>query len=108
VTVTDPIALALARARFERFETQWAQASRGESGSPAGSSFGAMLTDAINRISEMQDRASAVATAFVRGDDVELHQVMAAADEAGVALELLVELRNKVLDAYHTLVSMQG
>jgi flagellar hook-basal body complex protein FliE len=45
---------------------------------------------------------------FMRGEPVELHQVMAAAEEAGIALEMLVELRNKLTDAYRTLVNMQS
>ena len=45
---------------------------------------------------------------FLRGDPVELHQVMAAGEEAGIALEMMVELRNKFTDAYRTLISMQS
>jgi flagellar hook-basal body complex protein FliE len=32
---------------------------------------------------------------------------MAAAEESGIALEMLVELRNKFTSAYQTLVNMQ-
>jgi flagellar hook-basal body complex protein FliE len=45
---------------------------------------------------------------FMRGDPVELHQVMAATDEAGISLEMLIEVRNKFADAYRTLINMQG
>ena len=43
---------------------------------------------------------------FVRGEPVELHQVMAAAEEAQLSLEMLVELRNKLMDAYKTVMTM--
>ena len=46
--------------------------------------------------------------AFLRGDQVELHQVMAATEEAGIALEMLIEIRNKFTDAYRTLINMQS
>jgi flagellar hook-basal body complex protein FliE len=107
--VTDPIALEVARARLQDFEIRWKQAGEGrEAGASAGASFGDLLSGALNRVSEVQDRANDYAVAFARGDDVELHQVMASAEEAGIALELLAELRNKVVDAYHTLVGMQA
>jgi len=44
---------------------------------------------------------------FLRGEPVELHQVMAAGEEAGIALEIMIELRNKVTEAYRSLISMQ-
>jgi flagellar hook-basal body complex protein FliE len=106
--VNDPITFDVARARLQAFEMRWKQASEGDAGSPAATSFGELLGGALSRVSETQDRASAYAAAFARGDDVELHQVMASAEEAGIALELLAELRNKVIDAYHTLVGMQS
>jgi flagellar hook-basal body complex protein FliE len=43
----------------------------------------------------------------MRGENVELHQVMAATEEASISLDLMVELRNKVTEAYRTLVAMQ-
>lgn len=43
----------------------------------------------------------------MRGEPVELHQVMAASEEAGIALEFLVEMRNKVTDAYRSVMNMQ-
>ena len=45
---------------------------------------------------------------LVRGEGVELHQVMASAEEASLSLDLMVELRNKVTEAYKTLVNMQS
>ena len=108
MNVNDPISFDVARARLQAFEMRWKQASEGDAGSGAATSFGDLLGGALSRVSETQDRASAYATAFARGDEVELHQVMASAEEAGLALELLAELRNKVVDAYHTLVGMQS
>ena len=44
---------------------------------------------------------------FLRGDAVDLHQVVAASEEASISLELLVEIRNKLADAYRTVMSIQ-
>lgn len=75
---------------------------------PGESSFANTLKQAIGDISNLQEEATDAIGAFVRGEPVELHQVMAAVEEAGIALDLLIELRNKVTDAYRTVINMQS
>ena len=72
-----------------------------------GASFGDLFKHAINDASGMQDNAQDMIAAFLRGEPVELHQVMAASEEASISLELLVELRNKLTDAYRTVMNIQ-
>ena len=71
-------------------------------------SFQDTLSRVLNEVSSSQDRATDAVDKFVRGEPVELHQVMAATEEAGIALEMLVELRNKMTDAYRALINMQS
>ena len=66
------------------------------------------LKRAIEEVSAAQENAQGQMQAFLRGDAVELHQVMAATEEAGIALEMLIEVRNKFADAYRTVINMQG
>jgi flagellar hook-basal body complex protein FliE len=73
---------------------------------PSGPSFSDSLKRALNEVSSSQETAQDYIQRFVRGEPVELHQVMAAAEEASISLEMLVELRNKIMDAYRTVVSM--
>lgn len=75
--------------------------------STSGPSFADTLTRVVNDTQQMQEDASNIIGRFVRGEPVELHQVMAASEEAGIALEFLVEMRNKVTDAYRTVMNMQ-
>jgi flagellar hook-basal body complex protein FliE len=72
----------------------------------AAPSFGDVLTNALNQVSETVDRSRDYTQAFLRGEPVELHQVMAAAEEAGISIDLLIQVRNKVLEAYRTVMSM--
>lgn len=74
----------------------------------SGSAFGDVLTRAVNEVSAAQDVSGETTRRFLNGEQVELHQVMAAASEAGIALDTLIELRNKVVDAYRTVMSMQN
>ena len=70
--------------------------------------FGDLLTRAVNDVSAQQDKAGETLGAFLRGEPVELHRVMAASEEAQISLQMLIEVRNKFLDAYRTLTSMQA
>jgi len=72
-----------------------------------GASFGDLLKRAVNDTSALQDESKDLIAAFLRGEPVELHQVMAAAEEASISLELLVEIRNKLTEAYRTVMNMQ-
>ncbi|MEQ1691883.1 MAG: flagellar hook-basal body complex protein FliE [Gemmatimonas sp.] len=71
-------------------------------------SFGNTLTRALNEVSDARDRSGDLTQRFAAGENVELHQVMAASEEAGLALDLLIEMRNKVLEAYRSVISMQS
>ena len=71
-------------------------------------SFGETLTRALNEVSKTQDKAEDYVQKFLHGEPVELHQVMAASEEASLSLELLVELRNKLTEAYRTVMQMQS
>ena len=70
--------------------------------------FGDTLTRAINEVSDARDRSGDLTQRFAAGENVELHQVMAASEEAGLALELMIELRNKAVEAYRSVISMQS
>lgn len=71
-------------------------------------SFADSLRHALNDVSDRQTAANDAIGAFLRGDAIELHSVMAATEEAQLSLETLVQVRNKLVEAYRTLSSMQG
>jgi len=78
-----------------------------QSGPAPGGSFGDLFKKALNDTSNMQDNAQDMIASYLRGEPVELHQVMAASEEASISLELLVELRNKLTEAYRTVMNIQ-
>jgi len=73
-----------------------------------GGSFADTLKQALNEVSGMQDQSSDAIASFLRGDPVELHQVMAASEEAGIALDALISIRDKLTDAYRSVINMQS
>lgn len=70
-------------------------------------SFADTLKDALGEVSELQDQAQDAIGAFLRGEAIEIHEVMAATEEAGIALEMLIEIRNKLTEAYRSVIQMQ-
>jgi flagellar hook-basal body complex protein FliE len=71
-------------------------------------SFADTLKGALGEVQELQTEAKDAIGAFLRGDPVEIHEVMAATEEAGIALDMLIEIRNKLADAYRSVIQMQG
>jgi flagellar hook-basal body complex protein FliE len=79
----------------------------GETSPTDGPSFKDLLARGLNDTSDLQDQSKDLIGAFLRGEPVELHQVMAASEEASISLELLVEIRNKLTDAYRSVMNTQ-
>ncbi len=90
--------------RFTPLDRAVERLSPTEAGGP---SFADTLSRVVGDTQRVQQDAEDIIAAFVRGEPVELHQVMAASEEAGIALEMLVEMRNKLTDAYRTVMNIQ-
>ncbi|MEE2754693.1 MAG: flagellar hook-basal body complex protein FliE, partial [Candidatus Latescibacterota bacterium] len=45
--------------------------------------------------------------AFVGGEITDLHQVMIAGQEAGIALDLMIEIRNRVMESFQEIMRIQ-
>jgi flagellar hook-basal body complex protein FliE len=86
---------------IERFD-------RGQSvGRASDSTFADLLGRVLSDTSALETGAQDLIAAFLRGEPVELHQVMAASEEASISLELLVEIRNKLTEAYRSVMNIQ-
>lgn len=68
--------------------------------------FGNLLTDLINSVNQLHTESGQAQEALMNGDPVELHQVMIKAEEAGLATDLLLEIRNRLISAYNELIRM--
>ncbi len=71
-----------------------------------GETFADTLKQFVNSVSDLQSQAAGAEQAFLRGEISDVHQVMIAVEEASVAFELLMEIRNKLLEAYQTIQRM--
>lgn len=70
-------------------------------------SFSEMLADAVNSVDEtMQDSEQKVQD-FVAGKTDNVHDVMISMQRAQLSFQLMVEVRNKAVEAYHEISRMQ-
>lgn len=84
----------------------------GLKGSPAGeekeeSSFKEILKAKLEEVALLQARADQLAQGYLTGEIEDIHTVILAAEEANLALQLTVQLRNKIVEAYQEISRMQ-
>lgn len=72
-----------------------------------GAGFGDILSKFVGEVNEKQITSTQAVNDLLAGKDIPLHQAMIAMQEAGVAFQLMVEVRNKLLDGYQELMRMQ-
>ena len=70
-------------------------------------SFGETLSKAITDVNSLQKEAGNAVEKMVVGEAVDLHEVMIAAEKAKTSFDLLMEIRNKTIDAYREIMRMQ-
>ena len=71
---------------------------------PSGVTFGQALQNALGEVNRAQVHAGDLSTRFAAGEPIDVHQVMIASQEASVALNLAIQVRNKVVDGYQELM----
>ncbi|KAF0171816.1 MAG: flagellar hook-basal body complex protein FliE [Limisphaerales bacterium] len=69
--------------------------------------FGEMLGNLVQGVNEKQAISKDTVNALLAGQNVPLHQAMIAMEEASVSFQLMVEVRNKLLESYQELMRMQ-
>ncbi|OGI12347.1 MAG: flagellar hook-basal body complex protein FliE [Candidatus Margulisbacteria bacterium GWF2_35_9] len=71
------------------------------------SDFGQMLKNNITDTNMLLNRADSVMRDYTISQSVDLHEVMIAAEEANIALNYTMQVRNKVIEAYQELMRIQ-
>ncbi len=70
-------------------------------------SFADSLKEAINTVDKLQKSADMQMQNLATGKSQNIHETMIAAEKAELALKLMVQVRNKVIDAYQDIMKMQ-
>ncbi len=69
-------------------------------------SFGEVLADAIRSVDGLQHESEAAQSQWAAGEPVDLHDVLIKIEEADLAFRTMMEVRNKLVDAYREVMRM--
>jgi len=84
------------------------QAANKAPAEPAPTDFAALLQNSIDTVNQTQQQASELAKAFEKGEtDVPLAEVMVSLQKASVSFQAMVQVRNKLVEAYKDIMNMQ-
>ena len=81
---------------------------RGDAPGEAKGDFGATLAEAIAEVDRLGHEVGDRAEELARGEPVEVHDLMIAMGKSEVAFNLMLEVRNKILDAWQQLSRSVG
>ena len=70
-------------------------------------SFGDMLAEAVNEINKLQIDADKAIANVELSDSGSIHEAMIALEEANISFRAMMQVRNKVLEAYQEVMRMQ-
>jgi len=73
----------------------------------AGTSFLDTLKEKLNEVNDKQIDADNITQKFVIGEETDVQKVMLSSAEAKLSLEMVVQIRNKLVDAYDAFNRMQ-
>lgn len=72
-----------------------------------GGDFADLLQNSIDKVNDTQQQAGALRDAFEAGNkDVDLAQVMVALQKASVSFQAMLQVRNKLVEAYKDVMNM--
>jgi flagellar hook-basal body complex protein FliE len=78
----------------------------GRQSAATGGEFGQAVIRQLSQVNELQSKAEGLTQAYAAGQDVDVHRVVLATQEAQIGLDLMLQVRNKVIDAYQELMRM--
>ncbi len=72
-----------------------------------GGSFGEMLKSAISTANELQKQSDVEIQKLMTGETQDLHTTMLAVQKADLSFQMMMQVRNKLVQAYQEIMRMQ-
>ena len=69
-------------------------------------SFGDILKASIDEVNRLQGKANHAIEELTAGETKNIHETMIALEKAEISFKLMIEVRNKILDAYQEVMRM--
>jgi len=93
--------------RIQSILQQQAPPEAGKQLPSEGASFQETLQNFIKDVDHLQKDAAVTTERLLTGDLENIHQVMLAMEEANTSFQLMMEMRNKIMEAYREVMRMQ-
>ncbi len=72
-----------------------------------GASFGEVLKDAISTADELQKQSNQEIQKLMTGESQDLHSTLVAVQKADLSFQMMMQVRNKIVQAYQEIMRMQ-
>jgi flagellar hook-basal body complex protein FliE len=95
------------RTSVEPVGVEGSVAEAGPANGAGGKSFGDLLKDSIDQTNLYQAQADTAMKEMVAGRNKNLHETMLTVERADASLKLMMQVRNKIIDAYKEIMRMQ-
>lgn len=92
--------------RAEQFQ-KLPQVANDQNNKIDGPSFADTLKEAVQTVNTLQKNSDKKMQELVTGKTTNIPEVMMAAEKADIALRMMVQVRNKIIDAYNEVMKMQ-
>lgn len=69
--------------------------------------FAKAFSDGLNSVNDSQHAAYEAAETFASGGDISVHEVMLASQKANLTMQMAIQLRNKLINAYNELYNVR-
>ncbi|MDE2430209.1 MAG: flagellar hook-basal body complex protein FliE [Burkholderiales bacterium] len=100
--------VAQLRAAAAKMEASSSVGSPGEAAAPAKIDFSEALKASLDQVNQTQVTSQQLGQRFAMGDDkVSLSDVMISMQKANISFQTTVQVRNKLVSAYHDIMNMQ-
>lgn len=73
----------------------------------SGNDFGQVLSDAMNDVNKAQVESNEQIQGMLSGDIQDVHTAMIAVQKADLSFQMMMQVRNKLIDAYQEIMRMQ-
>ena len=72
------------------------------------SSFDNILTKSLKEVNSAQNEANSAVESLVAGRTENIHETMIQMQKASISFQMMMEVRNKLVDAYNEIIKMRG
>ncbi len=76
-------------------------------GSEKSTGFGEILKDAISTVNELQKQSDQEIQKLMTGESQDLHNTVIAMQKADLSFQMMMQVRNKIVQAYQEIMRMQ-